>query len=218
MKMDLLYTSVVVLAKNHNPTILHPAFLSSQNIVPGDWEAEQPISTPVFSSVRYANGLVFVVEDTKFQLTNNEPADDPERCPVPDLATKYVRALPHVHYTAVGINVSGVIECPEPDTVLQKRFLKAGPWNKEPLRPQGFAVRFAYPVGEDVRLTLSLDGGKAVQANTQTERIGLLVNANYHTGVAAEGALEGTVAAIGKYAERRRHFETVVGKILALGD
>jgi hypothetical protein len=38
MTQKLLQFSIVVLATDHNPTILNPGFLRLQKIVPEDWE------------------------------------------------------------------------------------------------------------------------------------------------------------------------------------
>jgi hypothetical protein len=46
MKLEIVNTSVVVLAAEHNPTILHPAFLSAQEIVPEGWELIPSVHHP----------------------------------------------------------------------------------------------------------------------------------------------------------------------------
>ena len=105
VQFEILNTSIVVLASQHNPSILHPSFLQSQGIVPNDWETlEPPICTPVFASVKYQNGIVFTVEQNKFQVIDNQTKDNFDKSLMPELVIRYCEHLPHVHYNAVGIN------------------------------------------------------------------------------------------------------------------
>src|SRR5688572_20388198 len=105
METRTLNTAVVVTADAHNPSILHPAFLTAQNVVPAKWEpGEPPLCTPAVSVVKYRNGITFTVEAAKLQVANARPPEEPERDPVFPLAANYVRTLPHVKYTGVGIN------------------------------------------------------------------------------------------------------------------
>src|SRR5262245_9370718 len=108
MAFSLASSSVVVLAKDHNPSLLHPAFLAGQGIMRSDEElAEQSISTPAVSVVKYASGLVFMVELNKLQITDNAPTGDPDR--PARLAGQYLEALPHVRYVAIGLNFTGFV-------------------------------------------------------------------------------------------------------------
>ena len=80
----ILNTSVVIVASAHNPSILHPAFLQAQEIVPLDWETiEQPISTPAFSITKYSNGIVFIAESNKFQVRDDNPSENISESEIP---------------------------------------------------------------------------------------------------------------------------------------
>jgi hypothetical protein len=127
MKLELLNTSVVVVAQEHNPTILHPAFLAAEGIAPQDWKpAAPPICTPAFSFVKYGNGIVFTVESNRFSVTDESPSGEVAESLAPKLAISYVEKLPHVRYTAVGINLHGFVLCETPEAFLIARFLKEG--------------------------------------------------------------------------------------------
>src|SRR4051794_1104305 len=83
MKLEWLKASVVVAAREHNPTILHPAFLVAQEIVPPDWElAKDPICTPAFAIVTYRNGITFSVEGSRFQVSDTKLRIDLAKSPV----------------------------------------------------------------------------------------------------------------------------------------
>lgn len=193
MRLDILNTSVVVLAKHHNPTILHPSFLASEEIVPSDWEAVETVCTPVFAIVRYKNGIVFNVEENKFQVTENKIKDDFRNSQVASLACKYAEKLPHVHYSAVGVNFNGFIECAETESTVIEQFLKPNAADFNGISPEALGLRIVYNL-PDARLRLSLDGGK-VDAGSEKERSGILISANYHM-VMPEGDTTEKIGAI----------------------
>lgn len=63
--------SVVVVANDHNPTILNPDFLERQQIVPQTWGwkvADPAITTPPFAMVVYDSGVTVSVEPNKLQI------------------------------------------------------------------------------------------------------------------------------------------------------
>jgi hypothetical protein len=217
VKLDILNTSVVVLAKHHNPTILHPSFLASESIVPSDWETVETVCTPVFAIVRYKNGIVFNVEENKFQVTDNKIKDDLRKSQVSDLACKYAEKLPHVHYNAVGVNFNGFIECAESDSTVIRQFLKRNSANFNGGSPQALGLRLVYNL-PDARLRLSLDGGK-VNAGTEKERSGILVNANYHMDLPdsnRENRIKGIQKATSLFTQHYDNFIKVTGSIFPL--
>lgn len=215
-KLEILNTSVVVLAKHHNPTILHPSFLSSEGIVPSDWElADQPVSTPVFAMVKYKNGIVFNVEQNRFQVRQDEPKDDAGESELPSLAYKYVQKLPHVKYEAVGINFKGFIECADPETLVMDRFLKLGIADFDGTHPEASSFRFVYRL-DRVRLRLSFDSGKVKRADDEKDRNGILIDANYHTDIAGHNIQQEIQAASSLYGVHYDHFVKAIKGILAL--
>ena len=146
MQLKILNTGLVVTAQAHNPAILHPAFLVAQKIVPEDWEpADPPICTPPFAQVKFKNQIVFTVQTDRLQVKDERPPEDVRSSQVPELATKYIRTLPHVRYTAVGVNVTGALECADPGAFLVERFMKPGPWNERELSLQSTTIQMQYP-------------------------------------------------------------------------
>lgn len=218
MKLEILNTSVVVLAKHHNPTILHPSFLTSEGIVPSDWEvAELPVSTPVFAIVKYKNGVVFNVEENRFQVTDNQIRGNIRESQVANLACKYAEKLPHVRYNAVGINFNGFIECAEADSTVVRQFLKRNSADFNGGSPQALGLRLVYNL-PDARLLLTLDGGK-VNVGTDKERSGILVNANYHMDLpdnSRENRIKGLQRATSLFAQYCDNFIKVIGSIFVL--
>ena len=216
MKLEILNTSVVVLAKHHNPTILHPSFLAAEGIVPSDWEvSEQPVSTPVFAMVKYKNGIVFNVEQNRFQVGRDELKDDVEESHLLALACKYVQKLPHVKYESVGINFKGFIECADPEKFVMDRFLKAGIADFNGAHPQASGFRFVYQLN-DVRLRLLFDSGKVKRTDNENERSGILIDANYHMDLPGRNIHQEMERAKSLYSVHYNHFTKATRSILAL--
>jgi hypothetical protein len=216
MKLEIANTSGVVLAQHHNPTILHPSFLRAQGIVPEDWElAGDPICMPPLATASYANGIGFTVEPDKLQIVDNQPAQEVAGSPVPALLTAYVRALPHVRYSAVGINLTGFVACPDPEAFLAERFLIAGPWNGPDLPLQALGLRFVYPAPPGT-LNLSCDVGGVRRNQESDEMMAVIVRANYHTPLSTDNRLDEAIAAIELFGQRAAHFRHVAAIVLGL--
>jgi hypothetical protein len=216
VNLEILNTSVVVLAKQHNPTILHPSFLVSEEIVPSDWEvAEPPVSTPVFAIVKYKNGIVFNVDENKFQVNDNQIKDDFRKSPISDLARKYAQKLPHVNYKAVGINFKGFVECAKPQTIVIDRFLKPGIANFNDNKPKALGLRIVYEL-PNVRLRLSCDSGKIKNADNEKEREGILIDANYHMDLPGNEIREEIRVATSQFSQYCDDFVNVTGNVFNL--
>lgn len=214
MEIRFLNTSIGVAARDHNPTVLHPAFLASQQIVTDVELSEPPICTPAFAVVKYANGLVFTVERERFQLLDSWLREDFSSSDIPRLATKYIRTLPHVRYTGVGINITAFVECIHPESYLITRFLKPGEWNDTALPVRDFGLNFVYDVPQAI-LRLSCGAGSVRHAEIGEKR-GILVTANYHTDLPELETLKEAEGVIALYPERCVHFSTTATRILGL--
>jgi hypothetical protein len=149
-------------------------------------------------------------------VMDTEPPEDLSRSEVSRLATGYIRTLPHVRYTAVGVNFAGFVECPDPERLLVERFLKSGPWNEGELALQSLGLRFAYPVSPGI-LHLSCDPGDIRRVDEGASRRGILTSGNYHLDLGEVSPLDEAVNAMGRLPERAQHFAQAVGRILGLG-
>jgi len=183
MAMQLLHFSIVVLANDHNPTILNPDFLKMQKIIQEDWAwelATPPITTPPIATVKYKSGVSISVESNKLQVLDAK-SKDPTESKITKIVERYAKVLPHVHYTAVGINFSTLIEMENADTYLKDRFLKEDPWEspEHPLKSTGLKLVYRLQKGQ---LLFSLDSAKVERlTNGKTKQSkGIVVNANFH--------------------------------------
>lgn len=115
MQIDLVEFSVVVVAQSNNPTILNPDFLRHNGIVSSDraLHDEQPLfTTPMFSQVAFADGLVIQADPARitFAQTGGRLSCEEIDCPV--VAKGYLKTIPHVPYTALGLNPKVVVRNP----------------------------------------------------------------------------------------------------------
>ncbi len=154
-----------------------------QGIVPDKWAwnlAGPTIVTPPFATVQYDSEVSISVEPNKLQVADNKVLD-PNDSQAAAIVKRYVEVVPHVLYTAVGINFRSALEIEDANAYLKSQFLRYGPWdsNENPLQSVG--LKFVYPVDAG-SLVLSIDGGnvrKPVDGKVQ-ERSVILANANFH--------------------------------------
>jgi len=200
MDIKLTQFSVVVVAADHNPTILNPDFLKAQKIVPEDWSlGGPPITTPPFATVTYENGVTISVEPSKLQAADNS-CQDPKQSILAKIVDRYVKTVPHVKYTAVGINFNAIIEQDNADHFLIDRFLQEGYLDASESPLDALGLKFVYPI-ETGRFVLSIDSGQISKLNgkEKEELPVLLFNANFHRGLI--GGAEPLYEQVGKYLE-----------------
>lgn len=147
--LDIRELSIVVIAKNNNPTILNPDFLKDNNVVPAEWElGNPPICIEPMAEVSFKNKIKITAQLDKvifFEDTGDKKADE---FMVPTIAQKYTETLPHVEYIAVGINPRGhiVLEGNEeaPRKYMLDNLITPGPWRDFGNKPVKTAIKFEY--------------------------------------------------------------------------
>ena len=103
--VNLGEVAVVLVAQSNNPSIINPDFLRHNEIVNADLELQgDPITSPLFSQVTFERGIVVnaLPDRVIFQQTGDSLAIEDILCP--DIAKRYVEQVPHVPYSAIGIN------------------------------------------------------------------------------------------------------------------
>ena len=203
LSLILLNSSIVVLAEAHNATILHPEFLKNQGIVPRDLQPiDNPICTPALSIVRYRD-LAFTADSAKLQLL---ATSDVMRSALSRIAARYVEVLPHVHYTAVGLNFVGYIRDDQPEQWLENRFFRSA--DKADVRGHVAGARFSYPERD---AACSWEVGQ-VQGSTGPAGA-VIVNSNYNFNLNREQPSAAATSAFGSLADCEKHFREVVAQI-----
>lgn len=106
--VNLGEVAVVLVAQSNNPSIINPDFLRNNKIVNADLPLKgDPITSPLFSQVTFEKGIVVnaLPDRVIFQQTGDSLATEDILCP--DIAKRYVEQVPHVPYSAIGINPKG---------------------------------------------------------------------------------------------------------------
>ena len=107
-RFALRSVSVVVTAEFHNPSILNPDFLKTQEIVSADWTVAETLTTPPVSVVKYNSGVEWTLDQSRLTIAENRgPAfDDGYR--VHRLAVAYLQRLPYVPLSRPRAELAGV--------------------------------------------------------------------------------------------------------------
>lgn len=216
MKGSLQF-AIVVVAHDHNPTILNPDFLRIQKIVPEDWGwklASPPLMTPPFSHVTYDSNVRITVEPNKFQIIDDgSPSAKESR--IGDIASGYVRALPHTRYASVGNNFLSLIDYKDPSNYVRSRFLKSGAWDKN---LQSVGLKLAFPM-EGGRILLSIDAGSRTDVvdGKNVDIDCLFVNSNFDRPIIGDGSPEKQIlAGISNFEDDFGTFERIVREIVGI--
>lgn len=184
MKIVNLEYSIVVTANDFNPTILNPDFLKMHNVVTDEWGwkiAGSPITTPPFAIVPYDSGVTISVETNKMQVVDRYYQGELKDSKIAIITKEYVTILPHVRFSAVGINFRSLVEKSDGNNFLKERFLAQGSWNSDAHKLEAAALTFIYPL-EGRRFTLSLASGSATLKvdDKMEEKHGIIAGANFH--------------------------------------
>ncbi len=204
MSVYPLEFSIVVAGSACNPTVLNPDFLQRRDIVPEawGWQLSQPaITTPPIAVAAYDSGVVIQVETSKVQIKHLAAGDlDIAASRVPAIAKRYISELPHVHYTAVGINFRHLVQVEDAEEYLQRRFLREGVWLDAARGLQALSLTLVYPL-PDGRLNLALDGGTAAIATDgeMEQKPGIIAAANFHRDCAEYPSHDRIVELVGHW-------------------
>lgn len=209
--------SIVVVGRDCNPTILNPDFLAHRKIVNPVWGWEMdapPITTPPIAAVRYDSGVRITVEPSRLLVTDVGFGGDVVANKIPTIAKAYVRALPHVRYTAVGINFRSLVEMDDPDGYLKERFLRprVGDGRKRILDTLKLTLGYAH---QDGIFNLSLERAAVVReaGGKSTQVHGVLAAANYHREWKEYPGDKKAITAIGRVRHDARHFENTLKEL-----
>jgi hypothetical protein len=158
MELELQEFTVAVLASDHNPSLLNPDFLRIQSIVPEDWKVSEPVVvTPSVATVRYEEGVSITVARARLHISD-EASRDPSRSKIVDIATAYIKTLPHIRYTALEANFSARVATDDPLALLRSRFLTARNLNFGGHSLEDVGVRLAFSIASsDVQLVFGTE-------------------------------------------------------------
>jgi len=168
----------VLLAEKHNPSILTKDFLAQHGLSQG--EVKEFAHTPIFSRVAYEGGIDIFVDEDRLQVAARGEGAERQIDRVTSLAVRYSDLLPHVPYTAAGLNYHGVLTLGGDVDVreaLRAAFLVEGALDTDPFGAEGAVPlpRLLFRHG-DAPCTVTLDWNPGLPPGT------LRISLNYHVG------------------------------------
>jgi hypothetical protein len=181
MNFNLDNFSIVVLAQAHNPSILNPDFLKNNGIIDPLFKPNNIICTPPVAQVSYVEGISIMAEFEKLQFIDTLKTRIPFESPVPEIAIKYIKILPYVRYTAVGLNFMGHYLCKDNELALSflpNKFLKDGSWNTFGDSLPKVGLKFIYSL-KNLKCTVNMDTTELIRPNELPQPI-IGITANYH--------------------------------------
>lgn len=100
MEFSLTGANIVVLAKNHNPSIVTKEWLTDNKIF--EENIVNFVHTPIFSTVE-TNNFNLIVDSDRLQLSIKKVTTSNIRN-LPQIIMSYISKLPETPYTAIGFN------------------------------------------------------------------------------------------------------------------
>lgn len=188
--------SIVGLVNTHNHSILNPDFLERNEIIPKDWGwvlGGPAITTPSFALVEYKSGVTILAEPNKIQITDLT-SEDPNKSKIKEIIEKYLKIVPTIRYTSVGINFLSVIEMQDEkksESYLKELFLKKDAWENKEYPLEGIGFQFAYKV-DDIKLLFDVRAGKltTIINGIPSIAVGIILNANFNKDLTSQGTDE----------------------------
>lgn len=119
MRTTQLDTNIILMADNHNPSIATKDWLMQQGILT---EAHIDFThSPVYSSVLTETFQLFA--DQRMVRLDLRIVNEQTLFALADMMNKYVTALPHIPYHAMGFNSKWIISDIPPDDILKNIFV-----------------------------------------------------------------------------------------------
>ena len=106
MEAKLIRADVVIVASAHNPSIMAPQWLKDNSLIVE--EPTQFVHTPDFSLFE-SESFLLVVDNQRMQITVKKQ-DNQSLESLANIASSYVKLLPHIPYKALGLNFIWTIE------------------------------------------------------------------------------------------------------------
>ncbi len=188
---ELIELSVVFATTSNNPSIINPDFLARAGIVGEDSPLSgDPITTPVFSLVKYQTGLAVQADPERVVLTESPNTGNRVGARCARMASTYAQAVPHVAYRGIGVNPKFFFHLvPTVQAEMARLLHERGGWLEFKDCEPTVQLKAVYAL--DAR-QITVDASAATRRLGQgAEQRGLLVQCNVHrelTGDAEERA------------------------------
>ena len=212
--MKLSGSSCVVVADQHNPSILNPDWLVKMKIVDHEWKLADPcITTPLFARCSYVNKVQLILEPNKLTVSSLPSADNDLSGELPQIISRYVNSLPHIPYKQLGNNFRFSAEMLDVVSKLKNKLIKKGNWHADNISKIKTMFQYFY---KDYRVNLTVESSDAKEESGTGEGVpALILDFNYHRDLKD---LDSLIRAIGNWRDDykdavRRSNEIVEGLI-----
>lgn len=213
--------SVVIAARNHNPTILNPDFLVRNEIVSSDWNlAEPPVCVEPYAQVVYTNGISVVSDLGKMVFSQTGNSLTKEVVKVVEMARRYVNAVPHVDYRELGINPKGDVEFKteeESRQYIMGKLVAGGPWQVYGKAPVRASTTFVFQL-EKAKLFVTIQEAKLKQSEgTSSSVVAFAANFHYKLDwIAREDMIKTFSDALGEWQDCWMEYVSLVSDIFKI--
>ena len=176
--IELVELSVVLAANANNPSILDLNFLRYNEIVNPAWQVQgSPVLSPALAQVSFEGGLT-VTADLKRVIFEQKTGG---KLVASEAAKRYLRQVPHVPYTAIGINPKFFLRSTGEHLPLMESVVSdQGTWMS--FKDVVPTVQLKLTYGYETR-TISLDVIQLEQTTDDPPFSGILFQANVHRDV-----------------------------------
>ena len=177
--MKLSGSSCVVVADQHNPSILNPDWLVKTEIIDPEWKLADPsITTPLLARCFYVNKVQLVLEPNKLTVSSLPVDNNGLSGELPRIVRKYVESLPHIPYKQLGNNFRFSTDMQDVLSKLKNKLIKEGIWNTDDISKIKTTFQY-FCNGYRINLTVeSSDAGE--ESRTSKEASTLILDFNYH--------------------------------------
>ena len=218
--IGLVELSVVLVANQNDPSILNPDFLRYNGIVDDALKlAQSPMSTAMVSQVVFDGDIAVRAEPHRFVFEQKGDPISEDACVVPEFAGRFVRAVSHIPYRAIGINAKS-FRPPNDESrySVADALLDGGKWMSfRDIQPD-VHLKAVYSY-EGRRITFDAGGVGAVGGHGALGH-GLLFQANIHREIAErdqERRIERASAILNAWKEDISDFNDLVAKFYKMG-
>ena len=187
--LELGDIAIVLVAQKNNPTILNPDFLKYNHIVPENWNLKNnPVCIGPMAQVVFDNGIRITAElDKVVFLESMKGKKDLSELKIHEIAIKYINTLPHVNYSAIGINPRGHLifsTIDDSQNFIKDTFTNVNLWKQFDNKPINVGFKFSYKLEKAV-MSLAIE---ASFYNLLPEKKVPVVSftANFHHSVTGE--------------------------------
>ncbi len=198
-ELKISQLAFVILARNNNPSLLNPDFLKNNGIVSKEWEVENTLTTDQISQTVFKNNFNIQMRPDRVIFEQSIDEDfDSDKFQLYEVASKFLEILPHVNYTALGINPTGhvIFETEEElEIFITEKLLRSGDWKIfQGVKPE-VSFSFSYPF-ETKNISLAISNVIVFDNETNIKQLGVLFSGNIHYDFNSELPIEKNLVSI----------------------